>query len=162
MTHNTLTAIRFLTLATLLAIAPQLHAAGQIQVHWNEVCRAAHGNQLTIKTADGQSVDGYCVSINVDEISVKTKENKVVKIARTTLSRIDMQRSKNEGRELAALGKGMHKGLRKGVDWLFSPFAPLGIVTIPVTVAWGAVAAPFCILGDLAHDPNDTQEIQVI
>jgi hypothetical protein len=50
---------------------------------------------------------------------------------------------------LKSLGKGMKHGMHDGVKMTFSPLAPIGLVVIPGTLAWGAVAAPFCILGDL-------------
>jgi hypothetical protein len=73
-----------------------------------------------------------------------------------------VQRSKNDGHQLSALGRNVQKGLRQGFEWLLSPYAPLGIVAVPATVAWGAVAAPFCLLGDLTHKASRTREIKVI
>jgi hypothetical protein len=161
MTHTTLTTIRFLSLSAVMILSLPLHAADQIQVPWNEVCKTAAGNQLTIKTANGDSIDGYCLSVDVDEIAVTTKDQRVVRIARKTLSRIDMLTSKDQGHQLAALGRKVDGGLRQGFKWLFSPAAPLGIVAVPATLAWGAVAAPFCLLGDLTQEPS-TKEIKVI
>jgi len=162
MAHTASTSIRFLPLLTLAIWSLPIRAAEQIQVHWNEVCTAAGGKQLTIQTVDGGSVNGYCMSISVDEIAITTKDQRVVRIARKTLSRIDVQRSKNDGHQLRALGHGVHKGLKRQFGWLLSPYAPLGIVGLPATLAWGAVSAPFCLLGDLTHTPGSTQEIKVI
>jgi hypothetical protein len=162
MTHTTLASIRFLLFSGVMVSALPLYAADEIQVHWIEVCRAAGGKRLTIKTFNGETVDGYCLSINVDEIAVTTKDQQIVRIARRALSRIDVQRSKNDGHQLSALGRGVHKGLRQGFQWLLSPYAPLGIVAVPATVAWGAVAAPFCLLADLTHKTSGTREIKVI
>jgi hypothetical protein len=162
MTHTILASIRFLSLSAVIVSGLPLCAADEIQVHWNEVCRAAAGNRLTIKTVNGDTVDGYCLSINVDEIAVTTKDQQVVRVARRALSRIDVQRSKNDGHQLSALGRNVQKGLRQGFEWLLSPYAPLGIVAVPATVAWGAVAAPFCLLGDLTHKASRTREIKVI
>ncbi len=106
--------------------------------------------------------------IGVDEISVNTKDRGVVKVARSALSRIDMHLhiSSHRGHELRALGHGVHVGLSHGFGWLLSPAAPLGIVTIPATLAWGAVSAPFCAIGDvaakLAPAPATEREIRVI
>lgn len=158
MTHTTL---KTLTLLAAVWSFP-LYAADAIQAHWNEVCRAAGGNQLTITTFGGTTVEGYCLSVSIDEITVTTTNQRVVRIARKTLSRIEVQRSQNNGHQLIALGRGVHAGLRTGVGWLLSPYAPLGIVAVPVTLAWGAVAAPFCALADLTHRTSHTQEIQVI
>jgi hypothetical protein len=162
MTHVTLASIHLLPLIALTIWSLPLRAADQIQVHWNEVCAAARGKQLTIQTVDGSTVDGYCLSINVDEIAITTKDQRIVRIARKALSRINVQRSKNDGHQLRALGREIHKGLRKEVDWLLSPYAPLGIVAVPATLAWGAVSAPFCLLGDLTHASGGAREIKVI
>jgi hypothetical protein len=162
MKHTTFPKISLLSLSAVIVWSLPLCAADEIRVHWNEVCRAAGGNQLTIKTTDGGTVSGYCLSVNVDEIAVSTNDQRVVRITRKTLSRIDMQRSQNEGHQLRALGRGLHSGLRKEFELRLSPFAPLGIVALPATVAWGAVAAPFCVIGDLTHRTSRTQEIKVI
>jgi hypothetical protein len=95
-------------------------------------------------------------------MAVSTKDKGIVKIARATVSRIDMQRSKNNGHQLRALGKGLRQGLKQEFQWLLSPTAPLGIVAVPATLAWGVVAAPFCLLGDLANRGHATQQIKVI
>ena len=65
------------------------------------------------------------------------------------------------GHHLADLGNSMSKSFARGFGWLFSPAAPLGLVAIPATIAWGAVAAPFCLLGDLGDDGAITQDIKV-
>ena len=99
-------------LSVLVLIAQPLRAGDGIQVRWIEVCRVAGGNELTIKTLNGDTVAGYRVFINVDEIAARTQDKGVVKIARATLSRIDMQRSMNNGHQLRSLRKGMRQGLR--------------------------------------------------
>ena len=153
--------IRFLALAAVMAWTLPLHAADQIDVNWTEVCKVAAGHQLKITTVAGDTVDGYCMSIDVDVINVTTRDQKVVRLARAALSRIQMRRSKHS-HELSSLGHGMHVGLRHGFDWLFSPCAPLGLVVVSGTVAWGAVAAPFCLLGDLKDKVAGKQEIKVL
>jgi hypothetical protein len=111
-------------------------------------------------TSNGEKVDGYCVSITIDEIAVTTRDHRVVKIARQALSKLEMQRSR--GHQLRALHKGMHKALAMGFDNLLSPMAPAGIIGIPGTLAWGAVAAPFCLLGDLRAKVSGKQVINPI
>jgi hypothetical protein len=44
---------------------------------------------------------------------------------------------------------------------VLSPWAPIGLAAVPVLLAWDAVAAPFCLIGDLTHRDSDTQ-IKVI
>lgn len=160
MKHN-FARTHFLTLSAVVVSGLPLHAAEPMAVRWNDVCSATRGHQLTLTTANGHSVDGYCISVDVEEIAVTTKDQRVVKIARTALSRIRMRSSK-KGHQLNSLGRGVHEGLRLGFDWLLSPLAPLGAVTVPATLAWGVVAAPFCILGDLKDNMATNQEIKVI
>jgi hypothetical protein len=142
---------------TLAAWAP-IHAA-DLQAHWAELCRVAGAHQLNVTTSDGKTLSGSCASTDADGLSLSTNQ-RVVKIARSTLARIQMYQP-GAGHHLADLGDGMHKSFRKGFGWLFSPAAPLGLVAIPATVAWGAVAAPFCLLGDLGDNGPVTQDIQV-
>lgn len=139
------------------ALAP-LHAA-DLQASWNDLCRVAAGHQLNVTTSDGKTISGACTSTDADALSLNSNQ-RIVKIARSTLTRIQMYQSGN-GHHLADLGNGMSKSFRMGIGWLFSPAAPLGLVTIPATVAWGAVAAPFCLLGDMGSDGPVTQEIKV-
>jgi hypothetical protein len=136
-----------------------LKAADPIEVNWNQVCQVANGRELTVTTANGETTQGYCFSIKVDELAVTTKDHKVVKIARSALSRIDVDRTK--GHQLSSLGKGMHDGFKWGFDSMLSPRAPLGIVALPATLAWGIIAAPFCLLGDLRYKASGKQEIKL-
>jgi len=161
MKHINLKVLPFLTFSVVAAWSLPVLAADTIQAPWNEVCKVADGHELILTTADGQTVEGYCVSVKVDEISVNTKDQKVVRVARTALSRMQVNRSKKR-RQLSSLGKGMRAGFRQGFDWLFSPLAPLGAVVVPGTLAWGIVAAPFCLLSDLNDEASGTQDIQVI
>ncbi|HXP88604.1 MAG TPA: hypothetical protein VN841_27990 [Bryobacteraceae bacterium] len=160
MKNTTFAKIRFLTLSGAIIGALPLHAAEPIEVHWNEVCRVAADHRLVITTVTGDTVAGYCMSINVDEMAVTTQDRQVVKIARTALSKIQMHRSK--GHQLSSLGKGVRAGLGYGMKSLLSPYAPIGIVTVPATLAWGAVATPFCVLGELIDKVAGEQEIKVL
>ncbi len=130
-----------------------------VQAHWSNLCHVAAGRQLNLTTSDGKTVSGTCGSTDADGISL-TANQRVVKIARATLIRIQMYQPGN-GHHLADLGNGMSKSFKNGFGWLFSPAAPLGLVVIPATAAWGAVAAPFCLLGDLGDDGPVTQNIKV-
>jgi len=145
--------------AALFLIRP-LSAGDALEVEWNKVCQVSHGHELLVKTAHGETVKGICISVNVDELAVRTKDNKVIRVARGAMARLDMYRSASH--QLRSLGNGMHSGLKEGFDALLSPEAPVGIVLIPSTLAWGAVSAPFCILGDLKARLEGTQQIKPI
>ena len=142
----------------LVAWAP-LHAADDIHAPWNDLCHVAAGRQLNITTSDGKTVNGTCVVTNADDLTL-TVNQRAMKIARSTLTRIQMYDPGN-GHHLADLGNSMSKSFKTGFAWLFSPAAPLGLVSIPATVAWGAVAAPFCLLGDMGNNGPTTQDIKL-
>jgi hypothetical protein len=163
MKQTSFSKIRFSILSAALAWTFPLHAApintDVIQARWGDLCHVAGGQQLSLTTSDGKTVTGTCASTSDGEIALTTNQ-RVVKIARSTLARIQMYQP-GSGHHLADLGKGMSKSFKTGFGWLFSPAAPLGLVTIPATVAWGAVAAPFCILGDMGQDGPTTHDIKV-
>ena len=149
--------------AALIVSSATARASEPVEIPWEKVCEAARSRELVVKTVDGSTVKGYCVSIDVNEIAVNTSNYRVVKIARTALSRLEMRRSiHSKGHQLKSLRAGMAKNLWMGFDALLSPGAPIGIVVIPGTLAWGAVAAPFCLVGDLRAKVIGTKEIKVI
>ena len=148
----------FVILTAALAWTLPLLAADDIRTRWTDLCHVAGSHQLNVTTTDGSTVSGACTGTSADELSL-TANQRVVKIARATLTRIQMYQPGNH--HLADLGNGMAKSFNRGFAWLFSPAAPLGLVTIPATVAWGAVAAPFCLLGDMGDNGPTTQEIKV-
>jgi hypothetical protein len=149
--------ILFASFTTVLICSPSLRA-GTDEMPWSSVCRVSHEHRLTITTTNGDTEEGYCTGINVDEITL-TKDQRVVKIARNTISRLQMHRTKDH--QKAALWKGVGHGLRDGVDWLFSPHAPAGMVMVPSSLAWGVVASPFCLIADVADLLAGDNEIKV-
>jgi hypothetical protein len=154
--------VRTICVVTILAVAAssQLLRADDLEVHWNQVCHVAGGRELVVTTASGEKVEGYCVAVDVDQITVTTDDQRVVKIARSALSRLAMYRSK--GHQVRTLRRGVHKGLVEGVNELFSPLAIGGIAMIPGTLVWGAVSLPFCLLGDLKAKIGGTKDIKPI
>ena len=152
----------FLALCGVIVCSLPLCAADPVEVPWNQLCKKAMGNQLKITTADGATVDGFCMSITVDEVAISTENQKVVKVARAALSKIQMHRGLEQQHPLKALGKGLRASFREGFDMLFTPEAPGGLVLIPGTAAWGAIAAPFCALGELKNKLDGPREVKVI
>jgi hypothetical protein len=151
---------RIILLFALAVAGVPLHAADTVEANWNQVCRVSRGRELLLTTATGDQVRGYCFPVDVDGLGVKTKTGQVTRIARTALTRIEMRSSR--GHQLHSLGKAIQDGLKFGVKALFSPLAPVGLVTLPGTLAWGAFAAPFCVLGDLEERGSGAQEIKLI
>jgi hypothetical protein len=152
----------FIALAGVIVCSLPLCAADPVEVPWNQLCKAAIGNHLMITTTNGAIADGLCMSITVDEVTIRTENQKVVKIARTALSKIQMHRRPEQEHPLKALGKGLRETFREGFDMLFTPEAPGGILLIPGTAAWGVVAAPFCALGELKNSLDRPREVKVI
>lgn len=116
--------IRLAIFSAMLAWALPVRAADDIHTNWTDLCRVAAGHQLNVTTSDGKTVSGSCTSTYGDELSL-TAGQRVVKIARSTLARIQMYDPGN-GHHLADLGNGMSKSFKTGFGWLFSPAAPLG------------------------------------
>ena len=119
----------------------------EIPVDWANLCTNTANELIQVTTESGDKVEGYCISVQHDELAIRTDNGTMVKVARGTLKTV-LAFAVSEHR-LKALGRGMKKGLHNGVKMTFSPLAPIGLTVIPATLAWGAVATPFCILGDL-------------
>ena len=152
----------FLALAGVIVCSLPLCAVEPVEVPWNQLCKAATGSHLMITTADGATVEGLCMSITVDEIAIRTENQKVVKIARSALSKIQMHRGPQQEHPLKWLGKELQTSFRNGLNMMFTPAAPAGLLLLPGTLAWGAVAAPFCALGELKNKLEGEREIKVI
>jgi hypothetical protein len=158
MKHFQLNAIAVLVLLPVITLPSPLSAAEPISVQWNEVCRVANRHELVATTSAGEAIEGFCMQIDVNNLTVSTTDHRVVKIARNTLSKLEMHRA--NGHQLRSLGDGVRGGLKWGFDSLLSPSMLLGAVAIPATLAWGAVSTPFCLLGDLKAKLEGMQEIK--
>jgi hypothetical protein len=148
--------------AILTAVSSQAQnpaPTAETPVEWRNLCASTAKELMVVTTESGDTIQGYCVSVQHDELTVRTTDGKIVKIARGTLSKV-LARTVPENR-LQALGRDMRHGLHEGVKMTFSPLAPVGLVTIPGTLAWGAVAAPFCILGDLFGEQSSQRVLAV-
>jgi hypothetical protein len=147
----------FAFLTTVLASSTLLHA-DTVEVPWAKVCEVSHGLRLIVTTTNGETTEGYCTSINVDEIAL-TNDQRVIKVAKTAVAHLAVHRVK--GHQLAALWRGLKLHLQDATGLLFSPLAPAGAVMLPGTLAWGAVASPFCLLADFADRLAGENEIKV-
>lgn len=129
-------------------------------IHWTQICQATGVNQLTVTTSDGEIVSGYCVSVQPDKLSIRTADKRVVTVLRTAFSRLQVRTPR--GHLLKSLGTGMQSSFHEGAGILFSPLAPVGLAMLPGTVAWGAIAAPFCLFGDLISSLPRERDIKVM
>jgi hypothetical protein len=106
---------RAITVTVLMTIGMSaIRAADPPGVQWSQVCRVAGNRELSITTQSGETVQGYCTRINVDEIAVITNDHRPVNIARSALAHIRVRRAMTKGHQLASLGKGMSGGLKTG------------------------------------------------
>ena len=136
---------------------PLLSAQESVDVAWSHVCQAARGRQMRLTTNTGETVEGYCTSVNGHDISLRMQDHRTVKIAGSAMTRIVVSPQQHQ---LQALGRDMRKSLKTGLRVLLTPMAPAGIALIPGTLAWGAVAAPFCVAGDLFARKSTETEIR--
>jgi hypothetical protein len=91
-------------------------------VEWRNLCANTTRELLVVTTESGDTVQGYCVSVQYDEVAIRTVDGKVVRIARGTLKTV-LALAVAENR-MKVLGRGMKQGLRYGVKTTFSPLAP--------------------------------------
>jgi len=133
--------------------------APKTPVEWRNLCANTAKELLVVTTESGDTIKGYCVFVQHDELTVRTVDGNVVKIARGTLKTV--LALKVPDHRLTALAKGMKHSLSDGVKMMFSPLAPVGFAVIPGTLAWGAVAAPFCIIGDM-FGPKPAQRMLAV
>ena len=124
MKHFKFTALFVLTLTLFAAEPPK-------EVQWSELCQASGSRPLQVTTTNGETSEGYCMFVSVNEVTLQTKQHKIVKIARAAFSRAHVR----PRHPMRALGQDMHKHLRIGMDDLLSPRAPLGLVFVPSVLA---------------------------
>ena len=132
--------------------------ADTVEVPWAKVCEASHGQRLVLTTNDRRDPGRILHVDRRDEIAL-TKDQRVVRVAKSAVSHLHIRRLK--GHQLAALWKGVGHEMQDGADLLFSPLAPVGAVMVPGSLAWGAVATPFCILADIGNFLAGEDEIKV-
>lgn len=153
---------RTAALAVMVAGLSQFSVAAEqpAEVPWNKVCAYADQRELQFTTTGGEPVRGYCVALDATAISVRTKDGRELKVLKTAIAKLEIQQAK--GHQVQTLGRGFHKALKTQVNWLLSPLAPAGVVAIPLTLAWGAVALPFCAVGDMRSKVAGHREIKPI
>ncbi len=155
----TLKSVRVMTALAVLSASITARASSLPDVPWSQVCQAARGGEMIATTVSGETVEGYCASVDVNEIAIRTKDNRVVKVARTALARLRVRRPKDH--PLRELGESMRGALSFNFGSLSSPWAPVALVMIPATLAYGAIAAPFCLIGDLKARITHSYEREV-
>jgi len=131
--------------------------ADSVQLPWNAVCKEAGDHEIAISTSNGETVYGYCVTVKLTEMSVRTKDN-LVTVAKDSITRMMVTRKNHP---IEKLGRGLLVGFHYGFNALLSPAAPIGLITIPAVVAWAAVATPFCLIGEIRDNEISNREIVI-
>jgi hypothetical protein len=153
--------LRFSIFLVALAASTALRAQGSITLPWNQACQymnSGDSHQIQITTVSGETVQGVCFAVTVDEIRLKTKTG-ILTIARSQLSRVRMYEIQPR-RQLAHLAKTVGSGLKESVKIIPTDWGIIGVVGIPATLAWGGLAAPFCLFGDIIGYTK-TMEIKI-
>jgi hypothetical protein len=151
-------AARVLILAAAACTYPAA-ADDTIETTWNQLCSTAGRHEMSLTTLKGDRIDGVCVSITVNELTVR-RQGTVVRIARAELARIRLYRA-GTGHNLADLGKLVGGGISASARAALSPAGPGALASIPVIAAYGAAAVPFCILGDIVAKIQGTREVRI-
>jgi len=127
---------------------------------WNGLCELAEKNEVALTVATGKTIRGRCISASEGSLSL-TSHGRLLTINRSDVKRIWLLRKTR--RLLPVLGEQFGFMLLGGILSLGSP-GSVGVVLIPVALAYGAVGTPICVVHDLAqkvfHDKVD--EITVI
>ncbi len=80
--------MKYFQVTTLFALTLPLFAAEPPkEVQWSELCQASGRHPLQVTTTNGETSEGYCLSVTVNEMTIETKQHKIVKIARAAFSR---------------------------------------------------------------------------
>lgn len=150
MTNTVTNTLRFSIVLLVLAASTALRAQAVVQLPWNQACQYMNNgssHKVQITTLTGETTEGVCFAVTMDEIQLKTKTG-ILTIARSQLSRVRMYEIQPR-RQLAHLAKTVGSGLKESVKMIPTDWGIIGVAGIPATLAWGGLAAPFCLLGDI-------------
>lgn len=129
-----------------LAASPALRAQDLV---WpaSQVCGKAQSRLMEIELPNGDTVQGTCFRVDVNEMQIETKSG-IVSIARSQLSRVrvlDLPRH----HQLAHLGGQVRRGLRESGSIVPTPMGVFGLIGMAGTLGYGAAGLPFAAIGDL-------------
>lgn len=157
--RNTHPLTRFHRIAMLaIAVGFTLQAAPSEQLLWSQLATRLQGKQVTVKTKDGKSVSGRFFTVGRDGIYFGGTQNK---IPRDGVQSLHWEAP--DAHQTEKLGNMLGHAYRHSGSLLGTPMAPFGVIEIPVITAWGAAAAPFCLLADLFSDhPTTSGDISIL
>src|SRR5689334_9638750 len=129
-----------LTIFAALCSSAALRAQDVVQLPLERVCEYAKSRTprtVTIKTISGETVEGACFSVDVNEIQIDTGHG-LVKVAKAQLSRVTMAEIPRR-HQLAHLHRQVHKGVRDSAKIIPTEYGIFGVIGVPLVLAGGAV-----------------------
>jgi hypothetical protein len=140
-------ASKLLMIFAALASSAALRAQDSVQLPLPRVCDYARSRSIQVTMPNGETVEGVCFSTTVDELQVQTKSG-IVKVARAQLSRVTIADIQAH-HQVRHLFKHVGQGVANSAKLIPTEAGLVGLIGVPTTLAWGAVAVPFCLFGDL-------------
>jgi hypothetical protein len=151
--RNKFTLARFYHVAiAAIMVAFTTQAAPTDQIHWKDLAAHLKDKLVTITTKDGTKVSGRLAVVRPDGISLNDGYPR--NVPRDSVVSLHWEAPYQS--QTRKLGKMLATGYRHSGRLLGTPMGPFGLVELPAITAWGAAAAPFCLLGDLfaGHPPT--------
>lgn len=129
-----------------------LQAAPSEQIRWKDLGARLQGKLVTITTKDGKSLHGRFFTVRPEGIYISDPNQE--KISRDAVVSLHWEAPFKS--QTQKLGNMLSRAYRHSGKLLGTPMGPFGLVELPAITAWGAAAAPFCLLGDLfaGHAPT--------
>jgi hypothetical protein len=157
---NKLALAHFRRLAVLAsAVILSTQAAPSETLRWKDLTNYLRGKVVTITTKDGRSLKGKDFAVRPDSILIT--DGAPVSVPRQAVLSLHWE-SIHEA-ETHKLGRMLSHGYRHSFGLLGTPAGPFALVELPAITAWGAAAAPFCILGDLLSEhPQSSGDISIL
>jgi len=142
-----------------IAVAFTLQAAPSEQLLWKDLAAKLQGKQVTVKMKDGKSISGRFFTVGRDGIFFSGGAPD--KIPRDAVQSLHWETP--DAHQTEKLANMLGHAYRHSGSLLGTPMAPFGVIEIPVITAWGAAAAPFCLLADLFSDhPTTSGDISIL
>jgi hypothetical protein len=135
-----------------VAVSFTLQATPSEQIHWKDLAARLQGKLVTITTKDGRSLHGQLFTVRPEGIYISDGNQE--KVLRDAVVSLHWEAPfKNQTQKL---GKMLARAYRHSGKLLGTPMGPFALAELPAITAWGAAAAPFCLLGDLlsGHPPT--------
>jgi hypothetical protein len=141
---------------TICLAASSVHAAA---VNWSDLPQVLRGKTIEVKTTDGEVHRGRFLLTSDDSLTIKEQGTNTIK--RTAIASIFRNERTHGQSHLSHANENVSAVLEVEVLALDTPYLPLAIAALPVTLVIGAVMIPASAFWDLFDRPT-TMEWLVI